>query len=453
MTALPKSMFIKRFVGGTAIAASCILFPAALAAQDYSVPHDSSDWHPMLSPDGLRIAYTAYPPGLPSEIFIMNADGTDVRRMTDNASSDERPNWSPDGSHLLFNSNRGENWDIYLMDVETGAIERLTFHEKEDLRASFMPDGRRIVFDSDRTGNDDIFIMERDSGEASMVQLTSDEGFDGYPEPSPDGRSIAYTSGSGGNKNIWLMDTDGGHKRQLTEDPGMDQAARFSPDGGLITFFSNRDGGHSEIYVMNADGSRKRRLTFALGFDFMPSFSPDGKLIAYDSQQNGRRAIYLMNADGSNPRQISNRPESLLAHEIRTMGAIEALTRYEEVLGEAAWREAPAGESTLARMAEGLLASDPDGAYSLIAAQVRAYPLTRAREEWVHPHLEALLPLIEGRVPQGADGISARLLLADVQLKLGRLDEASEGYDAVLALEAENAHARDRLAHIADSQD
>jgi CubicO group peptidase (beta-lactamase class C family) len=148
------------------------------------------DWFPAWSPDGSRIAFVSNRDGN-DEIYSMNADGSDARRLTQTADADESfPAWSPDGSHISFDSNRGGNWDVYVMASDGSDVRRLTNHPGEDWISSWSPDGQRIVFESKRDGNYEIYVMNADG--SGQQRLTRNAVQDGDPSWSPDGSRIVF---------------------------------------------------------------------------------------------------------------------------------------------------------------------------------------------------------------------------------------------------------------------
>lgn len=93
----------------------------------------------------------------------MDADGKNVRRLTYNGLRKERPNWSPDGSHIVFGAWADNNWDIHSVDITGADYRALTIDPARDYRPGWSPDSRQIVFESDREGGRNrIYIMDAD---------------------------------------------------------------------------------------------------------------------------------------------------------------------------------------------------------------------------------------------------------------------------------------------------
>jgi TolB protein len=241
------------------------------------------DVSPAWSPDGRRIAFTSsrsMPPGfggeqrLYSELYVMNADGSNVQRITNNVGMiDFQPAWSPDGRQIVVARGPGttppqgklaQPTDLWIIDLATGRERQLTNSpETWEWYAHWSPDGRRIAFNGDlaEPGNDDVYTIGVDG--TALQRLTTRPGYDADVRYSPDGKSLVFDSDRTGNIDIFLMRTNGTNVRQLTNDPGADFSASFSPDGQVISFDSDRDGnlGATDIFRMRADGTRQTNLT------------------------------------------------------------------------------------------------------------------------------------------------------------------------------------------------
>ena len=255
------------------------------------------------SPASGRIAFASGRDGN-SEIYVMNADGSGVTRLTHNEAGDGASSWSPDGRRIAFASDRDGNWDIYVMNADGSGVTRLTDNEASDGASSWSPDGRRIAFASDRDGNWDIYVMNADG--SGVTRLTDNEASDSYPRWSPDGRRIAFQSDRDGDLEIYVMNADGSGVTRLTDNEAEDWFPSWSPDGRHIAFASDRDGDDYEIYLMNPDGSGVTRLTDNEAYDGVTSWSPDGGHIAFTSGRDGNRDIYVMNADGSGVTRLTD---------------------------------------------------------------------------------------------------------------------------------------------------
>jgi TolB protein len=248
------------------------------------------------------------------------------------AGQNTHPVWSPDGTKIAFLSNRDGvlndneiNFEIYLMDANGSNELRLTENTDFDADIVWSPDGKRIAFKSYRDKNDEIYVMSANG--AHQTNVTDHPAADHAPSWSPDGTKIAFNSDRSGNHEIYMMNPEGSDIRQLTEHDSSDSGPVWSPEGQRIAFVSGRDG-NDEIYVMNADGSNSKRLTHAPKSDWYPiwspdgshrdlltdqsdsgnvAWSPDGRKIAFGSERDGHGEIYVMRTDGSEQRRLTVR--------------------------------------------------------------------------------------------------------------------------------------------------
>ena len=276
---------------------------------------------PMVCVDAqAQIAFTSERDGN-REIYVMDADGGNPRRLTNSRLVDWAPSWSPDGRHIAFTANgrpgdwgaRGGDLEIYVMDANGSNPRRLTNNLRQDTDPAWSPEGKHIAYTSTIDRNQEIYVMDTDRGQPRRLTNSGNVHIHNWtPSWSPDSERIAFTSNRDGNLEIYVMDTDGGNQRRLTNSGEVhihNSKPSWSPDGRRIAFASNRDG-NSEIYVMNTNGGQQRNCTKDMHGDD-PAWSPDGKRIVFVSERDGNKEIYTINADGRrDPRRLTDNPQA-----------------------------------------------------------------------------------------------------------------------------------------------
>jgi hypothetical protein len=232
-----------------------------------------------------------------SEIYVMNADGSNPTRLTYEEDGDRSPDWSPDGTAIAFGARcvsvNGMSACLKKMDADGTNIEQLGWGITPD----WSPDGTQIAY-SIQWGamTFAIGVMNEDGSNPTIITELNDRD----PAWSPDGSTIAFWQWG-----IRVINTDGTGLNQLTENSDVEPA--WSPDGTMIAFVSTRDG-NQEIYVMKADGSQQTDISNNPADDYHPAWSRDGTTIAFVSERDGNKEIYVMKADGSQQTDISNNP-------------------------------------------------------------------------------------------------------------------------------------------------
>jgi tol-pal system beta propeller repeat protein TolB len=223
---------------------------------------------PAWSPGFTKIAfaYTGAVPGV--EIWTMNADGSGAVQLTVGGGN-FFPSWSPDGTKIVFVSNRTGSWQIWSMNANGANQTQLTNVPNNNF-PSWSPDGTKILFTSNRTGNDDVFVMNTDG--TNVQALTTDPGIDGAAVWSPDGKRIAYTNMKAGC-DIVIMRADGTAKTPVVN--GLDdcEAPSWSPNGSKLAFISPVGPSSYAIFTMNVDGSALKKITSGRNFDVLPAWS------------------------------------------------------------------------------------------------------------------------------------------------------------------------------------
>ena len=244
------------------------------------------------------------------DVYVRAANGALTGPLWDTDSgqyagaSEYDPEWSPDGTQLAFSSNKDGDFEIFLMNPDGSGVRRLTDNGVLDRDPTWSPDGNSIVFatsDNPTYGNEDLSIIRRDplsaSGWSAPETLLSRAGSDRTPEFSPDGTKVAFAcDGQSDRWNICVMDSNGTNATWLFGVGIQDDVLpTWSPDGSKIAFTSTRSGRSatkttaSGLWIMNADGSSPRRITPDNNMEHYPDWGPNANEIAVQthSSKNG----------------------------------------------------------------------------------------------------------------------------------------------------------------------
>ncbi|MFC1983785.1 hypothetical protein ACFLVO_02065 [Chloroflexota bacterium] len=219
------------------------------------------------------------------------------------AGSTPLPTTPATAGRIAFASDRDGNFEIYVMDTDGSNQTRLTNNAADNKHPDWSPDGSRIAFRSELNWDEEIWVMDADG--SNQIPLTNNPADDSHPAWAPDGSRIAFASDRDENDEIYVMDADGSNQTRLTNNSSIDRGPAWSPDGSRIAFWSDRDGS-SEIYLMDADGSNQAHSTDPSVEGWFTHWSPDRSRYLQSSGQNGNDEIYVTDADGSNQTCLTN---------------------------------------------------------------------------------------------------------------------------------------------------
>jgi TolB protein len=168
-------------------------------------------------PDGKTLAVVLSKEG-GSQIYFINSEGKgEPRRMTFTSAIDTEPNFSPDGSLMLFTSDRGGSPQIYGMPVTGGEARRLTFEGSYNVSPRFSPDGKSFTFIQRNGGRFNVAVQDLTT---RQVQVLTDGVIDESPSFAPNGRMILYATEVKGRGVLSAVSSDGRVKQRLTEEAG-----------------------------------------------------------------------------------------------------------------------------------------------------------------------------------------------------------------------------------------
>ena len=277
--------------------------------------------------DGKRLSFQSNKDKGCDQIYSMNIDGTDIRRVSNGDGRTTCAFYTPDGKSIVYASTHlgskecppvpgresgyvwpiYDSYDIFKINVDGTGLTQLTRTPGYDAEATIAKDGT-IVFTSVRDGDMEIYTMNADG--SNVRRLTNLPGPDGGPFWSADGQKIVFRGRHPApgkelddyfgllKKAIWrptsldvfVMNRDGSDLKQVTHGvAGANWAPFFSPDGKKIIFASNQKdprGPNFDLYLVNLDGSGLEQVTFSPAFDGFPMFSPDGKKFVWASNRH-----------------------------------------------------------------------------------------------------------------------------------------------------------------------
>jgi parallel beta-helix repeat protein len=234
--------------------------------------NSASDTSAKWSPDGQKIVFVRQGVESPSQIWVMNADGTGQIPLTGDFEENHAPDWKPDGSKILFSRCNSETFvcDFYTINPDGSNLAILgspTPTDEEE--ADWSPDGSKIVHDLGVPDSDTFVgrLALLDADGSNSVQLTNTmlPAGDRKPVFSPNAGKISFTRGSNSSNlntlEIWVMNSDGSGQTQLTGNSVLDEGAVWSADGSYLLFNSRRDNAVTDIYSMFPTGANISRVT------------------------------------------------------------------------------------------------------------------------------------------------------------------------------------------------
>ena len=273
---------------------------------------------------------------------------SNVRQLTFGGQNAEAY-WSPDGGRLIFQSTRdGNSCDqIYVMNADGSGVKRVSTGQGVTTCGYFLPDGKRIIYASTHEGRPtcparpdrskgyvwavhetyELYVADDDGN--NLQRLTETLGYDAEATVNWKTGKVIYTSKSSGDLDLWSMDLDGSHNRRLTKTLGYDGGAFFSPAGDKIVWRAHHPTEATliehyrellaqnltapmkmELFVASSDGSGARQITNFGCASFAPQFTPDGKRIIFSSNKNRCDSrefeLFLIDVDGNNLEQVTD---------------------------------------------------------------------------------------------------------------------------------------------------
>lgn len=251
------------------------------------------------------------------EIYTMDWDAYNIEKITNYRSVAISPAWSPDGKKIAYTAfvkrskTKTRNADMFLFDLTTKKSSIVSFRQGINSGANFDTNGKNIFLTISQGGNPDIYKMTTEGELVKKLTNGPLGSMNVEPAVSPDGRKIAFSSDRSGNPMIYIMNADGTSAKRVTFAGKYNSTPAWSPDGKKIAFSGWQDD-HFDIFVMDSDGSNMIRITSARkpngrwSRNEDPVFSPDGRLLMYTSDRTGSNQVYISTLDGSEERRVTS---------------------------------------------------------------------------------------------------------------------------------------------------
>jgi len=237
------------------------------------------------------------------ELYLMDYDGRNQRRITGHKSTSGYADWSGTSDAIAYVSYFNVTPTIYYVDMTSGDKVEIFGQGVLNLSPSFSADGTTVVFSHSDNTNVDIYTCPRKCREPH--RLTRARGIDTNPSWSPDGQQIAFTSDRSGRPNIYVMNRDGAQAHRISFDGNYNDGATWHPSGTQLAYASRRHG-RFEIVVTDLVSLKTRVLASGSESYEEPSYSPDGRRLAFSAKGGGRSQIFVMNADGTGIMQLTH---------------------------------------------------------------------------------------------------------------------------------------------------
>jgi len=247
------------------------------------------DYNAAFAPDGKKIAFVSERDGNP-ELYVMAGDGSGLRRLTDNFALNDHPAWSPDGQKIVFVSTRepaavpGRAWNaIYVMNADGAGVKRLSPPDAADYSPAWSPQGDLIAMasGSGRAGGTDLYVLKPDGSGRRLVVKNG-----GWPCFTADGQGLFFHSQRQGNWGIWRVKLDGSNLERITPPEFEAFTPRVSADGRRLAAAVRR-GEHRQIELLELGTGKWTALTKEATDHWNPSFSTNGGLVVYHRVTSG----------------------------------------------------------------------------------------------------------------------------------------------------------------------
>jgi TolB protein len=239
------------------------------------------------------------------EIYIIDYDGYNIRRLTKDNKINILPKWSPIGDKIIYTSYLYNNPDLFYLDVVKNRRGIISKYQGLNATGVFSPDGNNILLTLSRGRFPKLYLINT-SGEITQ-KLTTGSYIDTSPSFAPNGQEVVFISDRVGYPQLYIMNINGGNIRRLST-KGFCDSPSWSPRGDKIVFTMRQAKSNYDLYIYDLPTTKITRLTKNQGKNENPSWSPDGRFVTFCSNRSGKSEIYIMAIDGSGTRKLTEMP-------------------------------------------------------------------------------------------------------------------------------------------------
>jgi TolB protein len=239
------------------------------------------------------------------ELYIVDYDGYNLRRLTRDNKINILPKWSPDGRQIIYTGYLYNNPDLFALNFVENKRIIVSKCQGLNVTGSFSPDSKKLILTLSKGRYPNLYMINM-RGEI-LKRMTENTCIDTSPSFAPNGREIAFISDRSGYPQIYIMNAKGENVRRVTTDGFCDSPA-WSPRGDKIAFTMKQAKGDYDIYTYDLTTAKIIRLTRNQKNNENPTWSPDGRFLAFYSNRSGRGEIYITAIDGSGTRKLLEIP-------------------------------------------------------------------------------------------------------------------------------------------------
>ena len=256
---------------------------------------DLDCYSPKFQPKTNKILFSATN-RISDYLYMIDLDDTSTFRFPTFIDGGLDPQFSADGTMLMYRSEKDLNNAIYIMDMATGETFPISDGSLAT-HAEFSHDGQKIVYSSSAEQNFDLVVLNlTDTTDDAQTVIVSTKDAEIYGTYSPDDKKIAFSSFDINYKGTLKMCDASGKNVKVISNSGSSYNPKWSPDGKYLAYVSDK-AGKFQIYVVKSDGSSVRQLTSEAGNVIEYDWSSDGNKIIFDSQGEGTSSVWIIDVD------------------------------------------------------------------------------------------------------------------------------------------------------------